>query len=399
MGNERRAFFEQYRDSFSWYEPQDYAYYGVIPVEPSLIEAIQQAAQAVWQVLLSAGSVMQGFSDEQLLAYGYFPETFDLLRSTAQPPFIARCDFAVTPEGIYLLECNAEVATFIVETFKMNGLVARHFGYDDPNAHSEQILRDGLNDYLKLAAAAIGKDLENCNVIFAAIGDAPEDVGTAEYLASLSQHPAWFCPIESISMDETAAYDDEDEPIDILYRVYPTEWMIEDRDPQTGDSLWAALEPLVFDRKLALINPVNCMVLQNKALLALSTELYGQQNDSALSQTVQRHFLPTYMTPDALKPPYVAKPTFGREGSEVEIVKGTEQATLFNPAPEYAVFPKVYQQYVEMPVLELEGKTYSQQFSCFLVNGQPTGVAVRVGDLVINNLAKFVPIGYPKILG
>ena len=392
MRQDRRAFFEQHRELFSWSELDDYAYYGVIPVEPATIAQIEQAAQDVWRVLLSASAVMQGLSDEQLATYGYLPETFDLLRSTAQPPFIARCDFAVTTEGIYLLECNAEVATFVVETFKMNGLLAQHFGYEDPNSASESILSEGLNHYLEIAAGVVGKSPEDCNIIFAAIGDAPEDVGTAEYLASLSEYPAAFCPIEAISMDEEAAYDDDDEPIDILYRVYPTEWMVADRDPKTGVSLWDYLEPLVFERKLALINPVNSMVIQNKALLALVTELYGNQIESPLSQIVHRHFLPTYMPPEALEPPYVAKPTFGREGSEVQIVRKT--ATLFNPSPEYAAFPKVYQKYVEMPQLTLEGTTYTQQFSCFLINGRPTGVAVRVGNLVINNMARFVPIGY-----
>jgi hypothetical protein len=42
-------------------------------------------------------------------------------------------------------------------------------------------------------------------------------------------------------MDENACYDHRGESIDIIYRIYPTEWMVKDKDPQLGVSLWIIL--------------------------------------------------------------------------------------------------------------------------------------------------------------
>jgi glutathionylspermidine synthase len=391
----RYEFFKQFDNLFSWYEIEDeYAYYGVLPVASELIDSIQRAATDVWKVMCSAGDIARSFDDQRLQRYGYFPETFEAIRNDMQLPFIARCDFAVTEGGIYLLECNAEVATFVVETFKVNGLVANHFGHEDPNWNSEKILRKELNDYLRYTAlVCLGKAPEDCNIIFAAIGGDPEDAGTAKYLQSLSAYPAKFCPMELIELDEYYAYDAHNQPIDIIYRIYPTEWMLEDRDPLSGTRLWSYLEPLLFKRQVALINPISSMLLQNKALLSLITELAENQWDEDLTEIVHRHFLPCYASPEFLDSSYVGKPTFGREGSEIEIVHNGK-SRLYNPSKSYAAFPKIYQKFVELPQITLDNQTYTLQYSCFLINGKATGVAVRVDHDVISNTSKFIPIGY-----
>ncbi|MBD1847813.1 glutathionylspermidine synthase family protein [Cyanobacteria bacterium FACHB-63] len=389
----RSQFYDQHRQHFSWYDTDEYACFDVLPVPFERIGAIRQAAEDVWRVLVQAGKLMKTFDDETLLAYGYPLETLDLIRNNDQPPFIARCDFAVTDDGISLLECNAEVATFVVETFKMNDLVAEHFDKTGVNASAEAIFRRELNRYLGIAAASISKRPEDCRIVFAALSQASEDIGTVEYIRSLCDYDAHFCAIEFLEMDEDGVYDQTGEQVDLIYRLYPTEWMVEDCDPTSGVGLWEYLEPLVLARKVALINPISSFVLQNKALLALVTEKWGNQIDHPLSAIVHRHFLPTFMSPAAISVPYVGKPTFGREGREVEIVKAAD-TRLYNASSEYAELPKVYQKYVELPMINLEGKSLTLQLSCFVMNGIATGVSARVGDKVIGNLSKFLPVCY-----
>jgi glutathionylspermidine synthase len=82
-----------------------------------------------------------------------------------------------------------------------------------------------------------------------------------------------------------------------------------------------------------------------------------------------------------------------RLSNYVEIIKTTEARTYY-ASPDCADLPKVYQQYVEMPTIELDGKIYNLQFSCFLLNGIPAEVGVRIEDTVIGNTSKFLPIGY-----
>jgi len=388
----RTEFYAQFKHQFNWYDADGYACFDVHPIEPETVQAIQQAATDVWQVLCQAGEIMRSLDDETLLYFGYPPETFDLIRTTTQPPFIARCDFAVTPNGIYLLECNAEVATFIVETFQVNGWVANYFDYQDPNEGAEAILSEELNRYLEVAATYINKPLADCRIVFCALSEADEDVGTVEYLRSLCSVPTHFCPIEQLAIDDGAVYDQLDQPVDIIYRVYPTEWMVEDKDPVSGTALWNCLEPLLFHRKVALINPLSAFILQNKALLAFITEKwYGNRTDP-VAEIVHRYFLPTFMHATQLMPPYVAKPTYGREGKEVEIIHN-EERTIYNAAEDYATLPKVYQQYVDLPTIHLDEEEWTLQYSCFLVNGKAIGVAARIGKRVISNLSHFLPIG------
>jgi glutathionylspermidine synthase len=356
-----------------------------------LIDSLEETALEVWQVLLKASEVMASFSDHQLLEYGYPHETFRLLREREQQPFIARCDFAVIGDRIYLIECNAEVATFVVETFFMNGKVANHFNHEDPNSSSEKILKQELNIYIHSTANYLGKDPQNCHVVFGAIGDAIEDMGTANYLHSLCQFNSDTCPLDLISMDLEKAYDAKDREIDLLYRIYPTEWMIEDQDPLQNVSLWNYLEPIIYKRNIALINPVNTLITQNKALMALVTQL-GANFFGENAHAVSDHFLPTYMNRNEIEIPFVSKPTFGREGMEVMLYTSSEQSA-YNLSTQYAEFPVVYQRYVPMPEIMLDNQTYTLQFSCFLVNGIPTGVGARIGDRVISNTSSFLPIG------
>ena len=387
----RKAFYQQHENIFGWYDLDGYACFDMLPVSQKLVDNIQETALEVWQVLLKASEVMASFSDRQLLEYGYPHETFRLLREREQQPFIARCDFAVIGDRIYLIECNAEVATFIVETFFVNGKVANHFGCTDPNRNSEKILGNELNTYIYSTAKYLDKDPQNCHVVFAAIGDAIEDMGTANYLHSLCQYNSDTCPLDLISMDIEKAYDAQNREIDLLYRIYPTEWMIEDQDTQQNVSLWSYLEPIIYSKNIALINPVNTLIIQNKALMTLITKL-GADFFGENAPAIHDHFLPTYMNRNEIDIPFVSKPTFGREGMEVMLYTLSEQAA-YNRSKQYAEFPVVYQRYVPMPEIMLGNQTYTLQFSCFLVNGIPTGVGARIGDRVISNTSSFLPIG------
>ncbi|MFS0518479.1 glutathionylspermidine synthase family protein [Nostoc sp. UIC 10607] len=392
MNDVRHKFYQQHQDIFSWYDADEYACYEVLMVAPETIEKIKQAATRVWQVLNHAALVMKQFDERTLIEFDYPQSTLRLIKNNKQVPFIARCDFAVVGDNIYLLECNAEVATFIVETFKINGIVAKHFGKVDPNINAEAVLQIGLNQYIEESAKYLNKSPEDCNIIFAALSEALEDIGTVEYLMSLCHYKSAFCPIESIAMDEDGCYDHRGEAVDIIYRIYPTEWMVEDKDPKFGVSLWDYFEPLVYSRKLALINPVSAFVMQNKALMALITELgfdFFSQNNLAGFE----HFLPTFMEQDKINPPLVSKPTWGREGREVKVIKSNQEIAC-NPDPEYAYFAKVYQKYADLPIIKVEGEEYRLQLSCFLINGVAEGVAARIGKDVINNNSKFLPIGF-----
>ncbi|QFS49671.1 glutathionylspermidine synthase family protein [Nostoc sphaeroides] len=149
---------------------------------------------------------------------------------------------------------------------------------------------------------------------------------------------------------------------------------------------------MTIKKPLALINPLSSFVIQNKALMALITEL---ELDDVLkfSEIEYSHFLPTFMDKSQISYPFVAEPTWGREGKEVEIFKQAGEM-INNPSSEYSHLYKIYQQYVDMPLIEIQEETYTLQLSCFLINGIPEGVGARIGKDLITNTSKFLPIGY-----
>lgn len=87
--------------------------------------------------------------------------------------------------------------------------------------------------------------------------------------------------------------------------------------------------------------------------MALITELGGDffSNDGLVDFS---HFLPTFMEQDKIKFPYVAKPTWEREGREVEIIIGAGEI-INNPDTEYKHYAKVYQQYIDKPARVCRG--------------------------------------------
>ena len=101
----------------------------------------------------------------------------------------------------------------------------------------------------------------------------------------------------------------------------------------------------------------------------------------------------TFMDKSEISYPFVEKPTWGREGKEVTIFKG-EGDIINNPSAEYSHLVKVYQQYVNLPLIDIQDDTYTLQLSCFLINGIPEGVGARIGKDLITNTSKFLPIGY-----
>ncbi|MEP0873528.1 glutathionylspermidine synthase family protein [Trichocoleus desertorum AS-A10] len=193
-------------------------------------------------------------------------------------------------------------------------------------------------------------------------------------------------------MDEDWLYDNTGQKLDIIYRLYPTEWMIEDKDVSSNKRLWDYFEPLAALNKVLLINPASSFTLQNKALLAFITML-GEDFFASNNLTGFSHFLPTFIERSQIEEPFVAKPTFGREGKEVKIYKDGSKSA-YNQSHEYADLMDIYQKYVDLPEIQLDGDNYTLQMSCFLVNGIPTGVSARIGDMVIGNTSKFLPIGY-----
>src|SRR5207247_435116 len=140
---------------------------------------------------------------------------------------------------------------------------------------------------------------------------------------------------------------------------------------------------LVRQHRLALINPPSAFLLQSKAVQAIvwglhEANLYFTADEHRL---IQRHMLPTYMDPVFHEEKYVIKPVYGSQGDTISVVDPKKGETWRSATSTYAGQPMVYQQYVEMPLMDAMTEDGPRRLraltTCFLIAGEPAGIGMR----------------------
>ena len=124
---------------FSWDSMygEEYALASVVPISEAFRTELKQASEALGGVFARTVAVVMQAGDELLAELGLPEAAWGAVRTSLPellPTVIGRFDFAATPEGLKMLEFNAETPTDIVEAFYVNGKVCDFFGVRDPNA-------------------------------------------------------------------------------------------------------------------------------------------------------------------------------------------------------------------------------------------------------------------------
>jgi glutathionylspermidine synthase len=153
------------------------------------------------------------------------------------------------------------------------------------------------------------------------------------------------------------------------------------------------------------INPPASFLTQVKSLYAWIWQQY-EENSDVFSQEerkiIEKHFLPTYHTPQYFiksQSSYVAKPIFGREGGGIEIVMFGEKSEK-DETEYYVSQPKIYQKYREM--LDVTVGTWDGPYTgkmlvgSHLMGGEPCGLFLRAGEKITGNLSMFFGISIKK---
>jgi len=142
--------------------------------------------------------------------------------------------------------------------------------------------------------------------------------------------------------------------------------------------------------------------MQSKAVMAIIYSLFTEQSplftDSELKQ-IPRYFLPSYFEDDYFRKndlAYVAKPFWGREGGGISVFDNRQTLIDEDRTGYYYQQPQIYQQYQEMP--ETTISTWNGDYTgklligSFLINGNPSGLFLRVGERITGNLSMFLGI-------
>ncbi len=153
----------------------------------------------------------------------------------------------------------------------------------------------------------------------------------------------------------------------------------------------AAFFAAVTEGRVRLVNPPAALLVQSKAALAIAWGLAerGRIFTHTVREAILRTWLPTYADLPTDRREYVGKPIFGREGKGVHFLQGDTSAPS-DPA-------MVYQERVALPLVEYTlangsaGRGHAV-YTCFVVDGEPSAIALRVGAPITDALARFLPI-------
>jgi glutathionylspermidine synthase len=409
---------------------------------------IAYAAERLFQMFINASQHVIDQQDPALYARFGIPEwAIPVIEETWKDPgdpgarldryypmMYGRFDFCLVRDvfgkvvGVKLLEYNADTPTGMVETAmtQWNWYLQLHQngGNGQWNElfeklvdgwiteaqrlmdHTDLLNYDGrkppIIHFAYMREEDSGEDALNCGLMMEAAREAARRMGTAK-------KPAF--EVKSIFIEEirrtglidedtgqpldiqafTVNVDPDDdnprarqEPIKVLFKLYPWEWMWTDEfGPMLCDAILAG--------ELVVIEPPYKALWSNKAILPILWELFGR--DLALSEFL----LPAYFEDDpraATLKDRVRKPVLGREGANTTIILDN-QVVDEGPDQDYGDEGFIVQQYCPLPAFpsELEpGTTYTVVAGVWTVQDYIAGMCARQSkSLVTDNQSGFLP--------
>lgn len=204
-------------------------------------------------------------------------------------------------------------------------------------------------------------------VHFACVHAHEEDLITTVYLEDTAAQAGLKTKrlfMHEIGWDGERFVDLQNIPIDVLFKLYPWEWLINE-----------PFSPNLLRETCRLIEPAWKMILSNKALLPLLWEMFpGHPN-----------LLPAYFTPELLGTEYARKPILGREGANVLLAAHGE--SMETPG-QYGEAGYIYQALHVPPCYE--GKY--PVIGAWMIGDEAGGLGIRESDSPITgNTSRFVP--------
>jgi glutathionylspermidine synthase len=276
-----------------------------------------------------------------------------------------RFDFSFHPPGnLKLLEYNADTPTSLIEAS-----IAQWTWLEDRFPDRDQF--NSIHEKLLKAFQQFREELPiETPFYFSCVREDEEDRVNLEYLRDVALQAgldARFIYIEDLGLSEQTGrfYDLEDKEILYLFKLYPWEWMIQEEfgEKLLGDSL-------------RLIEPPWKMILSSKGILPVLWDLAPSHPN----------LLPSYFHPEPLKGPYVRKPFFSREGTNVSLFN--QWGPVMETEGPYGEEGFIYQKAQELPCFDGQYAVIGS----WIINGQAAGMGIREDETPITrDTSRFVP--------
>lgn len=329
------------------------------------ITALEKATSTLWTMCLEA---VQYVIDKKLydrfrIPYSYIPYIEDEWNEDV-PAIYGRFDLCYKNGQIKLLEFNADTPTSLYEA----GIVQWFWLQDfDKNKDQFNSIHEKLIAYWKYLIPY----LHPGKLHFTCMKETLEDLTNTEYMRDCAiqagiETKLIFIDDIGWSNESRQFFDMEDEPILNLFKLYPWEWIAQEK---FGGNILSDVN------KMHVIEPVRKMLMSNKAILPILWELFPNHE----------YLLPVYFAPIGLTD-YVKKPILSREGANIDIVRSN--ITELSTEGPYGTEGYVYQELFELPSF---GGKYPVVGS-WVIGEEPAGLGIREADgLITGNKSRFVP--------
>jgi glutathionylspermidine synthase len=384
------------KEHFVWgalEEDDDYHQYmsfNVYKMKRKQFDAINEATTRIGHIVDKAYKII--LNDDRLLSKLGFPVALDVIKIPSDYfSYFTRLDLIVNDNQIKVIEVNCDTPTGYLETSVANRIICEDQGLKSPNYLEEaihkawrKIVRDyGISD--------------NDTVYFTSYGWHDEDRETVLFnMRHSGLVNKEYIPIEDIIVSNDGAYTEDGRKIEYLYRLYPLEYLPDDIG-ENGEKIGNIFLDHVAKGKIKIINPPSAFVMQSKAVMSIIWSFVEENRTDLFTDEelndIRKYFLPTYFDNRFMGKKYVRKPIYGREGGGVHIFDERNNIVDKDKENWYDEWPKIYQEYVEMPEFTLDtwtGKyTGKLLVGSFLIGGETGGLFLRVGERITGNLSMF----------
>ncbi|WP_226000013.1 glutathionylspermidine synthase family protein [Paenibacillus sp. BJ-4] len=418
---------------------------------------LQAASEAIHNIYRKVQHFVQRYMPDEYLVerLGIHPGLLRAARIEAAPDGITRQDWIVGEAGIKCIENNTDTPTGIPEVAYLEGKLLEKLNESEGSREDTALLgpSSGMDEAIQRAMTDLIHFYRSrglgTKVYFACYDWHIEDQTNTKYIMRLCEQAGFevvYAPLEELEIIPGEGLYHRGEPIHILYRLYPLEYLIDDREEDTGLEVGQALMDMVADGKIGLINPPQHIITQSKGFTATVWSLYERNDqtpefcgfrlfDDQELEVIRTYLLPTYFEPTVFmqnEEPYVAKGIWGREGkgthlietadteNKLEVPALTEQWAKAVPSndlndadapltPEqeeaahiaayYEGQPKIYQRLWPMQSAEVqteEGLYHGYVLTgVFVIGGRFAGILPRIGEKVTGDMAYYCAAAVP----
>lgn len=326
--------------------------------------------------------VAEVVESEELLERLAIPRShWELVRDSWRrhdPHLYGRMDLSYDGQGpAKLYELNYDTPTSLYEASFFQWMwLEEQIGRRELPPHADQFnrLQEDLTDVFRHLRGRWGwSDApDQAAFAFSSVRDSVEDAGTSTYLQDLASQAGFrtkFLAIEDIGVDALGRFtDNQDEVVQALFKLYPWEFLFEDRFGQ-----FLSKSPTRY------LEPPWKAVLSNKGILPLLWQRHPDHPNLLPARFAQE---PAASVPDG----WVRKPFFSREGANIRLhPPGARELEVEGP---YADGPAILQEFHPLP--RFDGR-YALVGS-WMVADRASGLGMREDDtLVTRDTSRFVP--------